>query len=295
MNPPVNFMECEMILVTGATGTIGSHLVRTLTTQGVPVRAFVRNLDKARGLLPGAELAQGDLSQPASLKAALKGVDRLFLLTSGSSDQVALQNGAVDVAKAAGVRHIVKVSAAGTHPESPISLARWHAETESYIKASGVPFTHLHPTFFMQNLLGSAGSIKEQGAFYLPAGDGKASVIDARDIGEVAAVALTTERLHGQTLLLTGGEALGYADMAAQLSAEIGRPVNYVAVPPEAARQNMLAGGMPSWYVEDLLKLMAYFASGNAAGVSPAVAEILGHAPRTFARFAADHRGAFLG
>jgi len=149
-----------MILVTGSTGKVGSELVRQLSAKGARVRALVRDPAKRATLeAPGVEIARGDLGDPASLDAAMKGVDRVFLLSSVDQRQAELQGNAVQAAKRAGVRHIVKLSSAGTSLDSPITIARLHAQTEKDVEASGIPYTFIKPALFMQFLLNHAPTV----------------------------------------------------------------------------------------------------------------------------------------
>ncbi len=285
-----------MILVTGATGTTGSELVRQLAHEGTSVKALVRSLDKARAIAgPNVEIAQGDLSDTSSLDAALRGVHKLFLLCSPDPRQVELQRNAIEAARRAGVDHIVKMGALGAHHDSPIGLARMHAQTEREIEDSGIPFTHLRPTLFMQSLFMHAPTIANLGAFYLPMRDGRISMIDARDIAAVARNVLTTDGHAGQTYTLTGPEALSMDQVAAKLGVLLGKPVDYVDAPPATARDNMIASGVPEWLTDDLLKLMEVFAAGHAAEVYPTVEEVTGAPARNLDRFLNDHIDAFAG
>ncbi|HET6765308.1 MAG TPA: SDR family oxidoreductase [Longimicrobiaceae bacterium] len=283
-----------MIVVTGATGKIGSELVRLLRERGQGVRAIVRSAEKGAELAAlGAELAVGDLGDAASLRAAFAGGDKLFLLAPAGPDQVALQHNAIQAAKQAGIRHVVKVSALGAAPDSPVALGRWHAETEAELAASGMAWTVLQPHSFMQNLLGSAGTVAGQGMLYAPVGDAPVALVDTRDVAAVAAGVLTQPGHEGRTYVVTGGEAVTYARVAQALGAATGRPVQYVDVPPEAARGGMLAAGLPEWLVDDLLGLFAIFKAGHGATTTDAVRTIGGREPTTIEQFARDHAAAF--
>ena len=286
-----------MIAVTGATGTVGGALVRQLAAQGTPHRIVVRDPDKARMLFgPDVDAVRADLADGAALEAALRGADRVFLLTPTGPGTVESTRTVVEAAARAGVRYVVKLSALGTAPDSPLQLARWHAEAEEVVRGIGVAHTFLQPGSFMQNLLFDAPTIAARGEFYAARGDGRRALIDARDIAAAAAVVLSDPDAHtGKTHLLTGPEALSDAECADALSHALGRPVRYVAVPADTAREGMRSAGMPDWLIDDLLFLDDLAARGHIAEVLPTLAELLPRAPHTFTEFATDYADAFRG
>ncbi|GAA5175445.1 NAD(P)H-binding protein [Niveibacterium umoris] len=283
------------ILVTGATGTTGAEVVRQLAARGVPVRALVRDPAKAGALaaLPGVTLVQADLAKPETLAAALDGVERAYLVTSPDPAQVALHSAFFKAAKAAGVKHIVRHSGLGADVNSPISLGRWHGESERELEASGIAWTHLQPHLFMQFFHNHAASIRDQGVFYAPLADAAVSMVDVRDIAAAAVVALTEPGHEGQRYAITGPAAVSFAEAAATLSAALGKPVQYVAVTPDQAREAMLGGGMPEWLATDLANMFGFFATGQAAFVSPAVEHLTGKPGHSFADFVRDNLVAF--
>ncbi|UYZ59056.1 SDR family oxidoreductase [Hymenobacter latericus] len=289
----------ETILVTGATGTVGSELVRALITRGAHTRAAVHSIikgDRLRHFNPEIQLVEVDYHRPATLPVAFTGVDRVFLLTPFSDDQLAINEQLVEAAKAAGVKQVVRLSAAGADAEPGIQLGRWHRQMEQYLAQSGLSYTVLRPTSFMQNFVNYQGqSIREQGAIYLPLGEGRMSYIDAFDIAEVAATILTdpdVARHHGQAYTLTGPQALGHAEIASIIGQATGRPVQYVDVPEHAARQAMQ--GAPQWMVDSMMELNALGKAGHLAGTTSAVEQLTGRPPRTFQEFAQEHRHAFV-
>lgn len=282
-----------MILVTGATGKVGTQAVKALLARKEKVRVLARDPAKARTALgKDVEVVEGDLGRPWQLDAAMKGVDKVFLLTSGGLDQAWLAHNIIESAKKAGVKHVVKMSAIGSAPDAMVQLGRQHAAVEAELKASGLAWTILQPNFFMQNVLVSADSIKKDGAFYGPYGTAKAAVIDAVDIGEVAAVALTQAGHAGKTYVLTGGEALSQADIAERVGKALGRTVKYVEVPPDAARASMIGGGMSGSFADDMVALGYVWAQGWASAVTPDTQNVLGRAPRTYADFLKDNLAA---
>ena len=279
------------ILVTGATGTIGGEVTRQLISAGVRPRLLVRDPAKAREFDGKADLVQGDLGDAASLERAMKGVEKLFLVAGGVDGQM-LEAKAVDAAKKAGVKHVVKLSVFGAEDAS-ITFARWHRPVEKQLEASGMAWTFLRPMNFMTNMLRNIDSIKGQGAFYQPTGDGKTSVIDPADIGAVAVKALTTPGHEGKAYLLTGPEALSGAEQAAVLTKALGREVKFVDVPPEAAKQGMAGSGIPAVYVDALLNLLAAMKVGKTAQVTDTVQTLLGRKAGTFQDWARRHAAAF--
>ena len=282
-----------MILVTGANGTIGSHLVRSLLDQDTPIRVLVRDADKARAAFgDSVDIVSGDLRDASSVSVALKGVESVFLNSPSLDGFIDLQRPLIDAANAAGVGHLVRLSVVGAAPDATTSYGRGHFALDEHLKASTLGWTILQPNAFMQNLLSNVETIKA-GTIYASAGDGRVAMIDARDIAEVAASVLTTGRHTGESLVLTGGEAVTYDDAAAAFATELGLDVRYVDVPPEVTRQNLLGFGLPAGQVEDILALFAIFRAGYASTVTPTVANVLGRAPRSLATFVHDYRRAF--
>jgi uncharacterized protein YbjT (DUF2867 family) len=282
-----------MILVTGGTGTSGSEITRLLAAAGEEFRLMARDPRRAEGLRrPGVEVVAGDFGRPESLDAALRGVTRALLLTPPDERQAEQQTRFVEAAKRAGVRHVVKFSAAGADPASPARFLRQHGESERAIQSSGLAWTFLRPPFFMQNLLGLAGMVKG-GTLYQPAGDGRAAFVDVRDIAAVAVKALTQNGHEGKVHEITGPRSLSHGDVAAAFSSVLGREVKYANVPPEAARQAMLGGGMDAWQVDGILELYALLREGKFDRVTDTVKRVAGREPTTIEQFISDHRGAF--
>jgi uncharacterized protein YbjT (DUF2867 family) len=282
-----------VILVTGATGKVGQEVVRQLVAANVPLRALVRDPLRASHIrLPGVEIAVGDLTRPETLDAALAGVDRVFLLSPPDPDQVNLQSNVVDAARRMGARHVVKVSVAGG-PDSGTQIGRWHWTTETQLKDSGLAFTLLRPVWYMQQMLLFAPTIAATGSFQLPMGTGAVGLVDTRDVAAVAVSALTGEGHERKIYDLTGPEALSFDEMADELSDATGKKVEYVHVPPEYARKQLLQMGLPRWLVEDMIVLCASFREGYGAAVSTAVRDVTGRPPRTFGEFARDYASVF--
>lgn len=286
-----------MILVTGATGTVGGAVVKELERLGAKdVRVLVRDPQRAEAVAPkGFEIVVGDLSKPETLGAALEGVERVFLLAPPAPGLAKLETDFIEAAKRAGVRHVVNLSAIGADASAPEGFGRWHGQTEERLKSSGLAWTILQGNFFMQNLLGSARAVAEEGHIYLGGGDGRAGFVDARDIAAVAARTLIEDGHEGKTYVVTGPEALSYYDVAEKLSAVAGKEVKYVALSPEQFREGALAQGLPEWLVDALAPLNELLASNKASAVTDVVREVGKKEPTTFDQFARDHAQAFKG
>lgn len=282
----------KTILVTGATGTIGTQVVAELAKKpGVTVRAGVRDTTKAAKLsAANVTPVDFDYERPATFAAALDGVEAVFLLTPFTPNQVELAAGLVDAAKQAGVKRIVKLSAIGAEQEPGIQLGRWHRAIEKHIEASGLAWTFLRPNNFMDNFVGFYPPDKD-GNIYLPWGDGACSFIDGRDIAAVAATILTeTGHEHeGKAYVLTGPEALTIGDAAKAIAVVTDRTVKYVDVPEESAKSAMLGLGMPAWMVDGMMELHGIDKAGYAAVVTSSVHDITGQTPRSFSDFARDN------
>jgi uncharacterized protein YbjT (DUF2867 family) len=282
-----------MILVVGATGTNGREVVTRLSAAGQPVRALVRGPAKADDLrLPHVELVSGDLDDPASLDAALKGVQRAFIVTAVDARAVRWFRNFFEAVKRAGTPQVVKFSGMGAGAGNS-EILRQHGETDQLLRESGLGYTILQPNSFYQNMLWSAQTIKNQGAFHLPMRDGKQSLVDVRDIAAVAAAVLTGKGHEGKTYEITGPEALSYHDVAPTLSKVLGKPVRYVDVPPAAAKESMLKAGMPEWNAAAVTELYGVFATGQFAATTDVVAQVTGKPPIPFEQFAREHTGLF--
>ena len=286
-----------MILVTGATGKVGSELMRLLAEAGRSARALVHSLDKAAPIQRlGLETAVGDFEQPDTLDAAMKGCDQLFLLSPPSPRQAEQEQHVIDAAKRAGVAHVVKQSVPwADDPDVGLVFCRWHGQIERYLEQSGLAYTLLRPSNFMQNFLMSAQPVAEQGMLYGMTGEGRVAFIDTCDVAAVAAELLISPGHQGTSYTLTGPEALSAAEVAERLSAATGRQVRYVDLGPDAFRQALAGAGLPGWLVDGLVETHTLFAAGHAATVTDEMASVTGRPPRTFAQFAADHQAAFGG
>jgi uncharacterized protein YbjT (DUF2867 family) len=285
-----------VILVTGATGLVGGAVVHQLAAQGVPVRVLIRSPEQAAALAgPAVETVVGDFARPETLGPALQGVTRALLISHHDVRQVELQGNFVEAARRAGPVHVVKLSGLATAPGSPSQSGRWHAETEAQIRDAGLPWTFLHPPYFMQNLLRAAPAIAAHGVLTAAMKDGRIAMVDARDVAAVAVAALTGPGHTGRTYVITGPEALSHAMVAAILSEAVGRRITYRDIPLDALREQLVAAGTPPWLVDVRMEFTSVLREGFAAAVTDTVARTTGHPPRTFAAFAAEHAARFRG
>jgi len=281
----------QRLLVTGATGTIGAELVRQLKRRGAGFAVMTSKPDRR---IAGAETRIGDYTDPASLARAFAGVHTLFLLLPLLPDKLALARNAVAAARAAGVRHLVRLSGAGADSSTPVALSRLQGEIDDLVIASGIQYTLLRPNSFMQNHVTFNAAQIKAGAFHAPHGDGAISVVDARDIAEVAATVLTDPAAHaGRSYMPTGPEALTEAQQMAMISKALGRKVKYVDVPDQAAIDAMTRTKFPPVMIEWLASLNHVIKEGRAAAVSEDVKALTGHAPRSFEAFAMEHVAAW--
>jgi uncharacterized protein YbjT (DUF2867 family) len=285
-----------MILLAGATGSVGYELAKRLSLYAIPAKAIARN-DAAvakLGALDNITPVFADLDDPQTLEFAMEGVDRAFLLTNSTENAEAQQLAFVAAAQRAGVRHIVKLSQLHAEPTSPVRFLRYHAVVEQAIRDSGMHFTFLRPNLFMQGLMSFRQTIVNDGVFYAPIGAAKISLVDLRDIATVAFHALTETGHAGRIYDITGPEALSHSALAAQIGVAIGRPVRFVEIPANAMRQGALDVGFPAWQADGLIEDYAHYARHEAEAVSPDVATVTGHPATSFARFLTDHKDQFL-
>lgn len=238
-------------------------------------------------------MAVGDFSEPESFRAALKGVDVLFLACGNHPRQVECEINAIDVAAGAGVRRMVKLSAFGAEIGSRLDFWDWHGRIEHRLEASGLPSVILRPYFYMSNRLGAAETIRAAGRIFASADQAKIAMIDPRDVAAAAAVVLTDDGHEGQTYVLTGPGAVTYHEIAAQLSDAADRTIQFVDVPDAAAREGLLKAGMPDWMADNLVTVFAILRKGFESHGTDAVRALTGRQPRGFAEFARDHAALF--
>lgn len=286
-------MSEQPILVTGATGNTGSALVDLLTRRGAPVRVMVRGqggvaqFDAAR-----VSVVVADFDDAESITAALAGAGQAYLVTPSSEKAAQQQIRFAGTAVGTGVRHLVVLSQFAAEPDSPVRFLRWHAEVERRIRELGIGYTFLRPNLFFQGLLAFAGTIAASNRFLAPIGEARVSAVDVRDIAAVAAAALTEPGHEGQIYTITGPAAITHGEIAAALSAALGREITFMDASPQVFAEG-LRGVMPPWQVDGLLEDYAHYARGEAAEVYPTVADVTGRQPLSIEQFARDYAAAF--
>ncbi len=287
-------MMGPMILVTGPTGTVGSALLPLLVDAGVAVRVLAHSpASRERLEALGVEVVDGDLDQPTSIERAMEGCDRAFLLSPPHPDQVTREQAAIDAAGRAGVAHVVALSVMGASRSSPVAFARWHGEIDDHLMASGLSWTILRTSGFMQAHLLPVATVAAEGAWYGMTGDGTSAYVDIDDIASVAAAVLTTAGHEGRVYELTGPASLTLPEAARVLADVLGRPVRYVDVPAEQFQDNLIGAGLAGWLADAVVALYRTTRNGHAATVTNTVEQITGRLARSYRQVAEAHRSEF--
>ncbi|WP_331749553.1 NAD(P)H-binding protein (plasmid) [Streptomyces sp. NBC_00984] len=278
-----------MILVTGATGTIGREVVRRIPAD-LAVRIMARDPGRVTGASASAEIVPGDFLDPPSLVGVLCGVRTVFLVTNPGRDD---DGGFLRTARSAGVRHVVKLSAAAVADGRAEDLiTRWQRRNEELLRGSGMEWTLLRPRAFMSNVLSWAGSIRSDDVVRALYGSSANACVDPRDVAEVAVRALTEDGHAGRVHTLTGPEAITAVEQTAQLAELLCRPLRFEELGPEQAR-TALGARYPADIVEALLESAERGREGSKAEVDGTVVGLLGRPAGTFRGWASDHLSAF--
>ena len=279
-------------LITGATGNIGSLVTERLIARRIRPRVFVRDAEKARSRYGDhAEIHVGDLSDLASLSIAAADVDVVFLVNS-EPNVAALDALAAEAARAARVKLLVKLSSYDAR-EQNVGTGVWHAAGEAAIRDKGIPFTFVQPFGFMSNALYCANSIKNKGVLRSAAGQGRIPFIHPTDIADVAVQALTRPEYTGESLAITGLEALSYSQMGAIIGAAIGKEVRFEDMSEEEARAQQIAWKTSPPLLEARLSIFRAIRDGRLAKVTETVETVLGRKPLAFGQWAAENADAF--
>ena len=285
--------NADKVLVTGATGNTGMGLVAMLRRANVDVRVFVRDAVKAEPLKAiSAEVVVGDLDKPETISPALEGVQKIYLLTWNGPTQAQQAENVIKAARRVGDIHLVRHSMWG--PEASRIIKQGY-QIEETVRASGLPWTLLKPTFFMQNTMMAAQTISSHGTIYWDMKDGKLGMIDVRDIVDAAFAVLTGTGHENKTYILTGPEAISFHDVARTFSEILGKDIAYVSVPGETALKSMMGMGVPEWIAEGYVELSEGFSNNFASKVTDNIPVLTGHPARSFKQFVSDFAHVFGG
>jgi len=273
------------ILVVGASGTVGSELVKALRARGHEV---VRATSKAD---PAADQVHLDVVKGSGIAAAFDGIDKAFLLAPpGYTNQHELLKPLIDMAREKTLKKVVLMSAMGANAvdEAPLRQAEIHLER------SGLAWNIIRPNWFMQNFHTFwLHGIVNGGKVFLPVGEAKTSFIDARDIAAVAAALLDSDRFDNRDFDLTGDESLTHAEAAALIGQATGKEIGFADITPDEMRANLLGAGLPADYTEFLLMILGFLKQGYNERRTDAVQAITGRMPVRFAQYARDYRQAW--
>jgi uncharacterized protein YbjT (DUF2867 family) len=301
-NRSVEMSDKEVILVTGATGLNGSAIIREFARNKVPVRALVRTLTKVPPLgldtFPTVEIIEGDMLHPDTLSHALDGVERVLMISSANPQMVETQCAFIDACKAAGVSHVIKFSGAesgiGFDPMK-FPFTRMHEQIEDYLEGSGLAWTHLRPSQFMQVYLREAPTIITESAILLPCDNIKLSPVDVEDIAKVGFALLSKGGHESKSYDMTGPEALTMPDIAERIAQAIGKPVRYINVSLEQRRRALLAAGVPAVSADALEEQAIERLKRPESRVYLGTYEQFGVEPTSFAEFARRNAAVFRG
>jgi NAD(P)H dehydrogenase (quinone) len=285
-----------MILVTGATGRVGYHLMEALADAHADVTAMVR-VEAAAADLPGTPqhaVAAYDDPPPAEV---LRGFDRVFLLSPAIEEQAELETVFIDALVAAGHGpHVVKIAADGfADPGCEVRFMVSHRQVAAHLDATGLPVTYLAPALYMEDLLATADTIRSAAEIAVPAGHGRVGFVAASDVAAVAARVLTGSGHEGATYVLTGPQALRFKDVAARVSAVFARQVDYTDQPAERARELMLASRVSPWQADGNLELFDWIRQGGADTATDTVREVTGDDPQPVEDWLEESRADFEG
>jgi NAD(P)H dehydrogenase (quinone) len=285
-----------VILVTGATGRVGYHLMAALADAHADVAAMVRVEARAADLsgTPRPVVATFDDPPPAEV---LREFDRVFLLSPAIEEQAELETVFIDALVAAGHGpHVVKIAADGfADPGCEVRFMLSHRQVAAHLDAVGLPVTYLAPALYMEDLLALADGVRESAEVAAPAGHGRVGFVAASDVAAVAARVLTSAGHEGAAYVLTGPEALRFKDVAARISDVFAREVGYTSQRPGRARELMLASGLSRWQADGNLELFDWIRQGGADTVTAAVREVTGADPRPVRDWLEESRGSFEG
>ena len=280
----------DKILITGATGNIGSAVVRLLAEKGAKVVAGTNS-----GSIDGVESVKIDFADPASLETALRGVSTLFMVLPNHPHMVDWGQNLLNAAQASGVKHIVRSSGSLADRDSSLKIEALLGATDQQLKTSGIDYTITAPSFFMQNFINFFADDYKAGTIYQPVGNEKIGWVDVRDIAAVnAEVLLNPARYKGRELTITGGESLSYAEAIETMNERLGKESQFVSITDEAAVEAMRGAQFPEFIIDLMISLNQSIRQGHAEEVTDTVEKILGRKPIEFKQFVEDNKSAWL-
>ncbi len=285
----------EKVIVLGATGNIGTAVIKNLQNKNIEVFAGVQSeKDFEKVSQFGATPIIVNFTDQESLNEALKNKDRVFLVTPLMQNPEAVTQMVINASKLNGIKHLVRSTASGADSNGQIQMARWAGASEDLIKASGLSYTILRPYSFLQNFINfHSQTIKQYNGFYLPTGDAKLSMLDINDLGEVAAIALTSDEHFGKTYELSG-QTYTNETLAETLSKVLDKKVSYIDIPEEKAKESMLTNQMPEWMVNAMMELNYITKQGWTAGYSDDYKNLTGKEYTSAATFFENNKQAFI-
>src|SRR5262245_46006047 len=285
--------ENQMVLVTGASGTVGKEVLKQVAKSGAKHRAMFRSVEDAERAPAGTETVIADFAKKETLPAALSGVESVYLVCSPVPDLVQLESNVIDACAEAGVKHVVLNSALGAGDYDK-SFPSWHRRVEDRLRSTRLNWTILRPNSFHQNTVAYyAASIRAEGVFYGSLGDSRMSYVDVRDVAAAATATLKGAEHAGKIYEVNGPEALTSSEIAAKIARHAGRSVKYVDIPMDAQRKAMLDMGMPGWQVSALVELQQYYLSGKGGEVDSTLKNLLHRSPMTMDEFLKENAPAF--
>ncbi len=281
-----------MILICGANGTIGSRVVTQLTNQSFSVRGLVRKLPASRPD-PLLEYVTADLLQPETLEAIFADVESAFLLSPVSEHQLQMEQNFVKAAVSHNVRRIVKLSVLKAGVDSAFTFGRIHGQIEQQIAASPCEWTFLRPNMLMQNLFWYKDALTG-GVLPLALAQAPVSHVDAEDVASVAVVSLTDKGHTGMMYDLTGPQSLTGDQVAAVLSAQFEKPVQYVPISLQVMREELTKNGTPAFDIDAECDLFDLWSKGSGNVLSESIQQITGREPTSLEQFTTRERSRLM-
>ena len=279
-----------MILLTGATGKTGSATAKALNEKGITFRALIRNEEKRGGIESlGGEVVIGSIENKEAVDQSMVDVETALILLPNSENQLSLEKQLVDSAKQAGAKRVVKMSSIEATPDAMSPIPKLHLESEEYIKQSGLSWTMIKPNFYMQNLLASAGTIKDQGKIFLPMGEGKTGMIDTTDVGKVLAKVLSEDGHESMNHEITGPEILSFNEVAEIFSKGLDKQVDYVDVPLAAYKETLGQFLTNQWHLDAVIDLFKGIADGGIEEKTDTYSELMGESPKSLSEFISEN------